>query len=580
MGRLGSRIATFAAAWIGLCACACAALAPRVDSIERLTTKAGCEEFPSFHPNGRELIYDGTLDSGFGIFSLNLSTKQSTRLSQQASGVWDYWQDWDYAAALSPDGTRLIYLHDGANGTELRLMPVTGDADAPPLTVAEISDVEAIWESSTTVLAIDRARRVLSIDLSPVFSGNGNAKISVVTVLPERFNPYGIIRVDAQTLLFRVEHEDGNQTRWAVLRHLRGAPSLDELPLDSGTVAKLRFKGGLVSGDPRFFYQATGNTLSELSFGLRSRDGGALQAVQMGTSALGAGKVFQPAMGFAFSGDRKLMAYSSCYEYNVVSLFHADGTHEELTPRTPDARHESARLLDASTAILTERNASGRRLLLLDLKTKQMRELDPPVRGDHPSVSPDGKTIAFVDVTSEDGSSTGIALRSAGTQRHLTHGALDHSPRFTHDGLSVVFARGSTSYDGGALWIVSLDGKERPLGPSDVSAFATHPKRGEIIFHQRDTAQLYRLSLAGGAPEALSEERVSVQDLTFDASGERVLAVRSQHDLVEISKDGKAKLLVNTGYFGMQHADYLGSDYLVSSRVWEGDLWLARGHFP
>ncbi|MFI5298456.1 MAG: protein kinase, partial [Polyangiales bacterium] len=68
----------------------------------RLTFNEGCEEFPAFHPNDAQVVYDGTDGPNSAIIVRDLATGASRALTKI--------EGWDIAPAVSPDGKTIAFL--------------------------------------------------------------------------------------------------------------------------------------------------------------------------------------------------------------------------------------------------------------------------------------------------------------------------------------------------------------------------------------------------------------------------------------------------------------------------------------
>ena len=122
---------------------------------------------------------------------------------------------------------------------------------------------------------------------------------------------------------------------------------------------------------------------------------------------------------------------------------------------------------------------------------------------EHPSLSPDGKSVAFT-ADSEGVRQIWVRLLSGGPPLRLTHDAADHLyPRWTPDsGAIVYFSPASRPDSSGSLWEVSaLGGSARriaaSLGAADVSHdgryvafFRLHDDRPELVVTERDGSGL------------------------------------------------------------------------------------------
>jgi Tol biopolymer transport system component len=129
-----------------------------------------------------------------------------------------------------------------------------------------------------------------------------------------------------------------------------------------------------------------------------------------------------------------------------------------------------------------------------------------------PTVSPDGKTIAWVERVNGR-QQIWVRLLTGGAGLQLTKGDADHThPRWTPDSAALIFyTPGASSRDPGTLWeIPALGGTARPLmaasSGGDVShdgtrltAFQTQERRTVLVVARRDSASIERvIDLARG----------------------------------------------------------------------------------
>src|SRR5262249_17901949 len=98
-----------------------------VRSTRGLTSEAGCEEAPSFTPDGREVVFDATVDNDLELQAIAVDTGARRRLTHSPG--------WDTVPAVSPDGRRVAYAHFTETAHELRVVGIEGDMAAPAQTI-------------------------------------------------------------------------------------------------------------------------------------------------------------------------------------------------------------------------------------------------------------------------------------------------------------------------------------------------------------------------------------------------------------------------------------------------------------
>ncbi|MCC6809085.1 MAG: PD40 domain-containing protein [Deltaproteobacteria bacterium] len=535
---------------------------------ERLTSDQGCEEFPSFTPDGQTIVYDHTIDHGFGIFAIDLKTRTPRRLSMQSDTVWDFWERWDYAPVLSPDGRRIAHLRDDPGGTELRIMPAEGDAHGDPRRLGTVADAEPIWLGPSTLAALGQNNVILEID-----ADTGVQR--PLTTIADAYEVYGFIALTDGALAIRIARADSSMRQFSLAIWRPGARAVELLPLTGGDVEPLRFKGGLASKTRGGIYQTRGNRLDDATLIYRPRDGGPGEVVA----------TIPATMGIAIASDRTRLVYSACYEYSAIARIERGKPIEELAPRTTDIVLDVAPYADARVAF-TAVGAEASDVRALDLSTGAVTSVALGNAGEARFFAPE-KTVAFVRYDGQRG--TGIAVRSHdGRELSLTANKEDNAPMFAHDGKHVVFLRGASVGDGAVLHRVAAQAgaKAEPLGVAMVTAFAASPTTDAIVFATVEEPTLFLTTLAGKTPRPLlaSGGKGSFQAIAFSPDGKRIAVIRGQKELLEVPLAGAADptLIADAGYFGLRSLIYApdGHGFIAALRIWDGDLWIADAWLP
>lgn len=542
---------------------ACHAPPPRyaLNTPVQLTSEPGCEEFPSFTPDGRTVVYDHSIDHGFGIFAIDLNTKKRERLSMQSESVWDFWERWDYAPVVSPDGRRIAHLRDSSAGTELWSMPVAGDAHGDPTNLGIVADAEPIWRDERTVIVLGKSNQVLAVS-----ADTGERR--VLATIDTAYEVYGFIALAGGALAIRVARADSSMRSFSMWILRNG--KLSVLPLGDGAFEQLRFKGGLASLRYDGFYQARGSRIDAPAFLHRPIRGGKGEVIAS----------IPATMGFAISPNRKQLVYSACYEYGAIARIERDRPVVELTPRSTDVLLDVRAIGDDRVAY----TALGK-----DVSEVRMLDLAAPAR---PAQSYENiqelrrRNGAEVYVRHDGQRGLGVHLRVGDREERLTADAEDNSPAFTHDGAAIVFLRGARTGEGAKLHRVWRDRAAEPIAVPATDAFAVSPTGDTIVFATMDDPALYVTTLAGSTPRPLlaSGGKGSFQDLVFAPDGKHVAVIRGQKELLELAIDGKSDpvLVADAGYLGLRALDYApdGRGFIAALRIWDGDLWIADGWLP
>jgi serine/threonine protein kinase len=121
-------------------------LALHVSNVRRMTSGDGCEEFPKFTPDGKSLVYDGTVGRDSYIYQLDVAPGSIPRRITQVQG-------WDIAPSVSPDGKQVAFIRFEGERVAAHVAPL--DGSAPPRLVVRgalrpswTRDGKAIWAGS------------------------------------------------------------------------------------------------------------------------------------------------------------------------------------------------------------------------------------------------------------------------------------------------------------------------------------------------------------------------------------------------------------------------------------------------
>ena len=397
-----------------------------------------------------------------------------------------------HTIALSPDGTRLVYVGDGAHGPQLfvrsmdrlETRPIPGTRDAGHLFFSP----DGAWVGFT---AGNEIRKVLLAGGVPVAVCPLTTNTTGASWGPDNTIVFStgtrLWRVPATggqaTILATADTAHGQQYRWPhVLPNGRAALftrvgqdgfHLAVVSLETGTVDDL----GLEGTDPRYVppgylvFARMGGALLATPFDLRTlRATGATvpiktEGVVVGNA--GAAKVtFSRAATLAYVPDLpdgplvvvdragRITTLPNAPRGVSVARFSPDGKRLAIAVRLPGEESD---------------------IWVLDLVASSLRRVTFNLGAVGPTPwTPDGRRIAFG--SKPGGRSVGFILNwaavdSSGVAEPLLPGAVRQLPdAFTPDGRSLVFQRVSADTRGD-LWVLPLDGKRTPKpylqGPSD-----------------------------------------------------------------------------------------------------------------
>ena len=524
-----------------------AASSPEVVSSRRLTFDPGCEEYPSFLPDGHTIVFDGVVEGDYELQSLDLTSGERRRLTHEPS--------WDYGAAVSPDGKSVAYLHLAEDGYQARVASFDGERLSVPKILGPASGFPT-WSADGGVLVGTLDGRIVRWD------AQGKAQSTLAT-LPEGTTGRFLAALPNQHvvafLLRAVEDTD------AVLDEIVAPNSAREIDAHLTT-----FQAGMTaaaSGDAIYYARpslAEGNELVR-----RSLRGEGVVRVTGGLS---------PRSGFTISRDARHLIFSSCVEsMNVVAL-RPGAAPADLVPRGQWHDTSVARL-DDHHLVLTSDRAGQAQIWAFDARSNAMRLLAQ--NGRLPSPSPDGSRIAYTDAV---GGGIHVIAVGGGMPQRLTRRATDYAPAFTHDAASIVFIR-SDAGDRAAL-IPVAGGDERMITPPGAEAIAVSPTEDRIVFLQRVPAgrAVMATNSSGAEPRPLGLPVGEYSSPRFAHDGKRLLLVRKRTEVLEVDLAGKRppRVLFTATLGAIESVDYAPSgDGLVASLVtWDGDLFLVDGRFP
>jgi Tol biopolymer transport system component len=164
----------------------------------------------------------------------------------------------------------------------------------------------------------------------------------------------------------------------------------------------------------------------------------------------------------AWVGDDQL-AFNSTAGIRVAAI---DRSSSRLVIKAPaGVFYHDLRALGGPHGIVFRRETIdyGAALYAVSEAGRSRRLTSPEVSGVDPSVSPDGRTIAFTRVRPEGNhviATVGITNRNVKVLTHNRYG-WDYQPAWSPDGRRLVFVRGATTFDGALYTVGARGGKPR-----------------------------------------------------------------------------------------------------------------------
>lgn len=205
---------------------------------------------------------------------------------------------------------------------------------------------------------------------------------------------------------------------------------------------------------------------------------------------------------------------------------------------------EEKKQKDKDDARVIDKDYRFSHLWVVDARSKEKHELVKPdgVLSD-PQWSPDGARLAYVSrptPKADDGSLSDIYIARAdgsGAPRKLVENeGPDQDPRWSPDGKWIAFnsgeARNATLHVP-HLKVVSAEGgvpRELIADPDSSAEQIQWARDGAAIyFHagHHTTAQIYKIGVAGGVPQAITRDEAVIESFSISASGDRIAFTRS-----------------------------------------------------
>lgn len=190
--------------------------------------------------------------------------------------------------------------------------------------------------------------------------------------------------------------------------------------------------------------------------------------------------------------------------------------------------------VDGDKVIFESDRAGAVQVWLYNLKSREARPLAPS-SSSHPSVSPDGRWLAY-----SGGAEPGIHVApvAGGPTTRVTSDPADGEPQFSFDGKTIVFE--STRQRGGArVYAVGGGGEPvRALSPVGALSPAASPVEDRVVFVMPTDKGRVVMSttLDGRAPVPLLPSLPPGEwlNLRFSRDGKKVVLVRKTAEVVEL----------------------------------------------
>ena len=521
-----------------------------VTSTRRLTFEAGCEEYPSFTPDGRAVVYDGVMENDYELGALDLASGTSGRLTHEPG--------WDYGGAVSPDGKWIAYVHTSDSGREIRILPIEGDRASKPERLGLSASGFPAWTHDGAVL-VGTGEQIVRWTIDP----RGVRKETIARLPAGAVDRYVAQFADGNIVALWQPQYAANVVIVGELGRGGTARPVETLPLDSIGLVVAPSQAG-------YFYGRHHANANEL---VRRRFGGAAAETIAGD--------ITPASGLSISPDGKKLAYSTCRESGILARLRPGKAPEPLMA-AGNWRDIWPAPIDDRRVLFQSDRAGAVQVWLYDLKAHEARPLGAP-SSSNPAVSPDGAWLAY-----GGGAEPGIHVvpLGGGGATRVTDDPADGEPQFSFDGKTIVFE--STRERGGArVYAVPVGGgKVRALSPVGALSPAASPTEDRVVFVMpTDKGRvIMSTTLDGRAPVPLvaSLEAGDWLNPRFSRDGKKLVVVRKTAEVVELElATGTSRVVYKSGLDGIGEATFApdGDGLIASVQLWSGDLWLAEGSF-
>ncbi len=503
----------------------------------RITFSPGCEEFPTFLPDGKRVVFDGSVGEKSHLYVLDVETGAQEQLTTSPG--------WDFAAAASPVADEVAFLrYDLERRASYRLDLATKEV---------------------TLVAEGQARPVYTPDGSQIWAG-------------DRIKPSRINRATG-TVVETLSIPDG-QRSW-VLLPLRDGGLVVSFPsnVEGGQGGISAARG---DGTDRTWRELTRENVEEV---LVLAPGGEhlvtgrvlptttelvaipLQGGPMQTLATAS---ISPGKGLAFSPDGRRVVWSSCRDQNTFELADTEGSP---TPSGSQGDFDGAALPNGKLVVLSIRDGTPRPWVIDPAGHAPPRQVPFAAKPVQVEAAPDGRTLVIA-------TSTGLVLTSVdgAETRALTSRPGDREPVFRGEG-EVVFSRDGEN--GTELMVIAVGGGEPvPLGVQGAHP-APVPGSSDVVYvvTSGGSSELMRWSGTTRAAHPLSTSlppgRYHRPSVSRDG---RLLAVpRNGVEVIIVDlATGRVVRVLKKGGDQLERPFFDASGRLYVGRArWDGDLWMA-----
>ena len=516
-----------------------------------VTGDVGCEDYPTFTPDGREVVFDGLVGGDIELEALSVDTSRTRRLTESPG--------WDLAPAVSPDGKRVAYVHFAEAGRELRVVGIEGDKAGPPKVLGLCRGFPT-WTSDREILYGDDGGRLLRVDPD----ATPPAPIEVARLPPDHLPLFIDAYPDGEIVLsLRSRATDTSLVPLGRVR--RGGGTVELMGVTAGDWAHVRVdrEGG------GFYYVGVAGGTAKVHW--LARGGGTPTVLESSEGVL---------KGFDIDPIAGRLVFSNCETRSVLGHIRQGGAFESFA-RLQEWDPAWFGVIDPTSVAFTVMRGGGPQIWRVKTGSGA-GEMVIETPSKQPAVSFDGRLLAWVGV---DPAESGIHLRAleGGAIQRLTDDPSDETPTFSRDGRMLFFTRSGKA--GVRVHVVPLDppGLAKAVTPTGVASFAVSPTGVELAFIQvTGETSAVRIGPPGGpfrpVPGAGSR---SVGMVSFSADGRELLLATQPSELVAVGL-GKAGREVPVWSSTYEQLEQLTPAHgklwaLLSTKL--GDIYLIDGRF-
>jgi serine/threonine protein kinase/dipeptidyl aminopeptidase/acylaminoacyl peptidase len=524
--------------------------APRLEpaGFRRITFGEGCEEFPSFTPDGRAVVYDGSEGPYSAIFLLTLADLSQRQLTHV--------EGWDFAPAVSPDGRRVAFLRSAGPQGGTFVVPIDATPATPPRFLTR-GNLRPSWSPDGTALWAGKHDHFTRISAE---DGHVERTLDV---------PAGYIGGQS------IERPDGRLVVTFPFIAEAAAGAVGVYAPD-GTLKKL-LEGNV--GEVLAWMPGPGERVSIA----RKMDNNVSQltAVPLDGSpatSLGSSGV-QPRKGLVYSPDGKRVVYSTCRGNTAIAKVSADGKVTPLAAASEWEDTDVAAIGGTSSLLVVSERSGHPQLWVVDRDSsaappRLAASVDPVT---DVAVSADGR-LAAASLT-PDGVWL-VDLGGAAAPKKLSADPTDQTPAFDAHGAEVLFTREGADKMPVVMHVAVSGGEARPLLERGSRDAAVLPD-GRVLYLRGEADKalvptIYDPRSGARAPLSRQLAAGSYARPQASADGAKVVVIQNGTHLVEVDV-ASGKVLRSLDHEGDQFARavYSGSDLIVARTAWIGDLWLA-----